>query len=195
MAEDHRSYTGSDLRMHDKIPSNSLSEVEMYHRLIHDNKQLIYETKLGLIVVIGSVVIIVCLIYIGIQCKRKSKQIYKSVENRRRFERLKESKNYHESMESLLDSHTLITINNESGKEFFVWSWRLIKAMQLWLRRKIRHVPAVKDNRLICTEYCIRIKCKMEVGKTLSYDGLFPLETSEGNCLSDQTIECINETK
>lgn len=115
--------TGSDIRFHEEISSGSLSQVEMYHQLMHDNKKLIYEIKIGIVTIIGSLVIIVCLIYIFIQCKRGSSQLYNSLaRNRRPFERTKSSNEVHDSMENLLKhkSHNCITIGNKNEIEYFV---------------------------------------------------------------------------
>lgn len=120
MADEFASNTGSDIRFHDEISAGSLSKVEMYHQLMHDNKQLIYEIKIGIVSVIGTVIIIVCLIYIFLQCKRGSSNLYHSyTRNRRHFERTKMS-DCHESMENLLKTKTHITIGTKNEMEFFV---------------------------------------------------------------------------
>ena len=65
--------TGSDIRFHKEIELGALSKIEQYHKLMHDNKQLIYELKIGIISTISSIVIVACIIYIVLQLKRSSK--------------------------------------------------------------------------------------------------------------------------
>lgn len=117
------SNTGSDIRFHDEISNGSPSNVEMYHRLMHDNKKLIYEIKIGVISAIGSIVIIVCLVYIVIQCRRGSAKLYNNyVRNRRHLEKDKGSSGTYDSTESLLQSktNTKVTISNKHDMEYFV---------------------------------------------------------------------------
>ena len=115
--------TGSDIRSHDEISSGSLSRVELYHKLMHDNKQLIYEMKIGIISVIGSIIIIVCLIYIAIQCRRSSNYVYNNYIRNRRTDKDSRKKLLHrqDSTESLLQTKAFISINGgKCDKEFYV---------------------------------------------------------------------------
>lgn len=121
MAESVASNTGSDLRFHNEISEGSLSQVEMYHHLMQDNKQVIYEIKIGIISVIGSLIIIVCLIYIVVQCKRNSTKIYtKLARNRRPLDGRRSNSEIHSSTESLLHTRTHITLDTKSEQAFFV---------------------------------------------------------------------------
>jgi hypothetical protein len=120
MAGGPPSNTGSDIRFHDEISSGSLSQVEMYHQLMHDNKQLIYEIKIGIVAVIGTIIIVVCLIYIFIQCKRSSSNLLNTYSRNRRLFEKTTSKDCHESMENLLKTKTHITIGTKNEMEFFV---------------------------------------------------------------------------
>lgn len=113
-------YTGSDIRFHEEIESGSLSKIEQYHKLIHDNKKLIYELKVGIISVIGSIIIIACIIYILLQLKRNSKQIYAFLRKNRTPEdkgRLLESS---DSSENLLIARAHFTFETRCEKEFYV---------------------------------------------------------------------------
>ena len=112
--------TGSDIRFHNDISPGSPSQVELYHKLIHDNKKLIYEIKIGIISVIGSIIILVCLIYIAIQCKRSSSKLYNTYMKNRRPD-LKASDGLNDSTENLLQGKTHISIKKKHDKEFFVW--------------------------------------------------------------------------
>ena len=113
--------TGSDVRFHDEISPGSPSKVELYHKLMHDNKKLIYEIKIGIISVIGSIIIIVCLIYIVVQCRRSSMHLYNCyLRNRRPFDRSRKMMESNGSTESLLKTKTHIAIATKCDKEFYV---------------------------------------------------------------------------
>lgn len=117
-AGDLASNTGSDIRFHDEISPGSLSQVEIYHQLMHDNKQLIYEIKIGIVSVIGSIIILVCLFYIFMQCRKGSSSLYNTYQrNRRPLERSK-THDSQDSMENLLKTH--ITIGTKNDMEYFV---------------------------------------------------------------------------
>lgn len=123
MDEELRSDTGSDIRFHDEISGGSLSRVETYHQLMHHNKKLVYEIKIGVISAIGSIIIIVCLVYIIVQCRRGSAKLYNNyVRNRRPLEKGKSSSSPHDSTESLLNTktNTKVTISKAHDMEFFV---------------------------------------------------------------------------
>ena len=112
--------TGSDIRFHEEIETGALSKIEQYHKLMHDNKQLIYELKIGIISIIGSIVIVASIIYIVLQLRRNSKQIYAFVKNRRTSEDKGRLIDNSESSENLLSSRTRITIGAKCEKEFYV---------------------------------------------------------------------------
>ena len=113
--------TGSDIRFHEDIENGSLSKVELYHKLMHDNKKLIYELKVGMISLIGSIIIIACIIYIVLQIKRNSKQIYAFVRNKRiSTDREKLIEAPPESADNLLNTKTHIKIGTNCDKEFYV---------------------------------------------------------------------------
>jgi len=121
MDGDLKGNTGSDIRFHDEISGGSLSKVEIYHQLIHDNKKLIYEIKIGVISAIGSIIIVVCLVYILIQLRRGSSKFYNNyVRNRRPLDKSKTSQ--HDSTESLLNTktNTKISLSTKHDMEFFV---------------------------------------------------------------------------
>lgn len=112
--------TGSDIRFHEEIESGALSKVEQYHKLMHDNKKLIYELKIGVISIIGSIIVIACIIYILLQLKRNSKQIYAFVRNRRTSDDRGKLLQTSESSENLLTAKTHIKIGTRCEKEFYV---------------------------------------------------------------------------
>ena len=55
---------GSDIRFHEEIEAGELSQIEQYQKLMHANKQLIYELKIGIISIIGGIAIVACIIYV-----------------------------------------------------------------------------------------------------------------------------------
>ena len=112
--------TGSDIRFHEEIETGALSKIEQYHKLMHDNKQLIYELKIGIISIIGSIVIVASIVYIVLQLKRNSKQIYAFMKNRRTSEDMGRLIDSSESSENLLTTQTRITIGTKCEKEFYV---------------------------------------------------------------------------
>ena len=112
--------TGSDIRFHEEIENGSLSKVELYHKLMHDNKKLIYELKVGMISIIGSIIIIACIIYILLQIKRNSKQIYAFVRNRRISDDRGKLIETRDSAENLMNTKTHIKIGTTCDREFYV---------------------------------------------------------------------------
>ena len=111
---------GSDIRFHEEIETGALSKIEQYHKLMHDNKQLIYELKIGILSIIGSIVIVACIIYVVLQLKRNSKQIYAFVKNRRTSEDKGRLIDSNEPSENLLSARTRIAIGPTCEKEFYV---------------------------------------------------------------------------
>lgn len=45
--------------------------IEAYHRRTAHNKHLVYDIRLALLVLIGTVVLVVCVVYLIIQCRLK----------------------------------------------------------------------------------------------------------------------------
>ncbi|KAH3719109.1 hypothetical protein DPMN_061940 [Dreissena polymorpha] len=113
--------TGSDIRFHDEIESGSLSQVEIYHHLMDDNKKHIYEIKIGIISVFGCIIIIVCLIYIAAQCSRGGGLgRWKLFQNRRRIPDSKSGYIVHDLTENLISEKTCVSITTARDREFFV---------------------------------------------------------------------------
>ena len=113
--------TGSDLRFHDEIASGSLSHVEMYHHLMHDNKTQIYEMKIGIMSVFGCIIIIVCLIYIVAQWRRGGwLGRWKLCPNHRRLPDSKSGNLVHDSTENLISGKVCVSITTAHDREFFV---------------------------------------------------------------------------
>lgn len=58
------------------------SPPEVYHHLLQHNRHIVYEIKLSLILILGSVIILICVMYIVSQCKRKIAAERKWAKNR-----------------------------------------------------------------------------------------------------------------
>ncbi|KAH3863146.1 hypothetical protein DPMN_026125 [Dreissena polymorpha] len=112
--------TGSDLRFHDEIASGSLSQVEKYYHLMHNNKKLIFEIKIGIISVFGFIIIIMCLLYIIAQCRRGSFGRWTFFpKNRRRHDSISDGL-IHDSTEHLISGKVCLSITTAHDRELFV---------------------------------------------------------------------------
>ncbi|KAH3863147.1 hypothetical protein DPMN_026126 [Dreissena polymorpha] len=112
--------TGSDLRFHDEIASGSLSQVEKYYHLMHDNKKLIFEIKIGIISVFGCTIIIMCLLYIFAQCRRRSFGRWKfSPKNGPQHDSISDDL-MHDSTENLISGKVCVSITTARDRELFV---------------------------------------------------------------------------
>lgn len=60
----------------------SESAPEVYHHILLNNRHIVYEIKLSLILILGSLAILACVVYIVTQCKRKHSTDVKYVKNR-----------------------------------------------------------------------------------------------------------------
>ena len=111
---------GSDIGFHEEIEAGELSQIEQYQKLMHANKQLIYGLKIGIISIIGGIAIVACIIYVVLQLKRNSKQIYAFVKNRRTLEDKGRLIGCSESSENLPSARTHITFGTKYEKGFNV---------------------------------------------------------------------------
>lgn len=100
-----------------------VSEVEAYHRFVSHNKHLLLQIKMYVIFFVGGVIIVICLVYIFIQCRTKMvTPIIRQANNRRTpTEETKTLFGSADTLENLLplDKNTL-PMKIRRDKEFYV---------------------------------------------------------------------------
>ncbi|XP_059172802.1 uncharacterized protein LOC131953584 [Physella acuta] len=86
------------------------SDAEAYHHYLDRNKHLLLQIKMSVIFFVGGVIIVICVVYIFIQCRTKVvKPVLKQVQNRRS---LKEDKKALFGSSDTLEN--LLTADNNS---------------------------------------------------------------------------------
>lgn len=88
----------------------NIEKEEKYEHLLIENKHLVYELKLGVILIIGGIVIVVCILYIIAQCRRKYSRT-----NRRQNNDQEKLMGSREASE-----HLIHVQSTEKGKEIFL---------------------------------------------------------------------------
>lgn len=98
-----------DIETRDTELTYDTAKEEKYEHFVDQNKHLVYELKLGVILIIGGIIILVCIVYIIYQCKRKHSRSSK------------QRNNDHEKFKSRQASVHLIHVHTSGrGKEFFL---------------------------------------------------------------------------
>lgn len=85
-----------------------------------EDRYIIHEMKIFIILVIGCIVIMACVIYIIVQCKRKAGYAVKLCRNRKESSDVKKLIDNHESVESLLHVTSPNLSRSQINKEFYV---------------------------------------------------------------------------
>lgn len=105
-----------------KIIMEDISESppEFYHHIMLENRHIVFEIKLSLILILGCLAILACIIYIIMQCKRKQSTTMTFARNRcGSCDKRALLRHSHEAKKML--SHNEIIGETKQSKEFFVW--------------------------------------------------------------------------
>ncbi|KAL8622662.1 hypothetical protein ACOMHN_009296 [Nucella lapillus] len=95
-----------------------LGGAEAYHRFLWHNKHVIFELKLSVMVVVGAIIIVVCVVYIALQCRARVRPVG-SGKNRRDDE--KELFGSSDTLENLIPPvENSIRLKVRREQEFFV---------------------------------------------------------------------------
>lgn len=147
------------------------SPPEVYHHLLLHNRHIVYEIKLSLILILGTVIILICVMYIVSQCKRRRAAGVKCTKNRCSDCDRKALLRHSTEVSQMLTDNEIIG-KTKISKEFFVWidcyakNSHTIQQTMNFITARIMHSCLYCVSNL-CTEY-----------------GIFPLEFSFGcNCL------------
>lgn len=98
------------------------SPPEVYHHLLLHNRHIVYEIKLSLILILGTVIILICVMYIVSQCKRRRAAAgIKSTKNRCNDCDRKALLRHSSEVSQMLTDNEIIG-KTKIGKEFFVWN-------------------------------------------------------------------------
>lgn len=97
------------------------SPLEVYHHLLLHNRHIVYEIKLSLILILGTVIILICVMYIVSQCKRRRAAGVKSSKNRCNDCDRKALLRHSSEVSQMLTDNEIIG-KTKIGKEFFVWN-------------------------------------------------------------------------
>lgn len=97
------------------------SPPEVYHHLLLHNRHIVYEIKLSLILILGTVIILICVMYIVSQCKRRRAAGVKSSKNRCNDCDRKALLRHSSEVSQMLTDNEIIG-KTKIGKEFFVWN-------------------------------------------------------------------------
>lgn len=105
----------------DKVEMEEPSSITRYHHLIIRNKHILSEIKLSVVIVIGSIVIVACLVYIVIQCRTKGNAA-RAMKNRRADDE-EELFDSSDTTEQLLPQppDNAIRLKVRREPEFYVW--------------------------------------------------------------------------
>lgn len=95
------------------------SPLEVYHHLLLHNRHIVYEIKLSLILILGTVIILICVMYIVSQCKRRRAAGVKSSKNRCNDCDRKALLRHSSEVSQMLTDNEIIG-KTKIGKEFFV---------------------------------------------------------------------------
>lgn len=96
------------------------SPPEVYHHLLLHNRHIVYEIKLSLILILGTVIILICVMYIVSQCKRRRAAAgIKSTKNRCNDCDRKALLRHSSEVSQMLTDNEIIG-KTKIGKEFFV---------------------------------------------------------------------------
>lgn len=99
-----------DNHLHPQAIDYDIEKEEKYEHTVVESKHLVYELKLGIILIIGGIIIVLCLFYILSQCKRKHMHSPRRQNNDQ--EKLIGSR---DASEHLIHVHS-----TEKGKEYFL---------------------------------------------------------------------------
>lgn len=97
------------------------SPPEVYHHLLLHNRHIVYEIKLSLILILGTVIILICVMYIVSQCKRRRAAGVKCTKNRCSDCDRKALLQHSSEVSQMLTDNEIIG-KTKIGKEFFVWN-------------------------------------------------------------------------
>lgn len=97
------------------------SPPEVYHHLLLHNRHIVYEIKLSLILILGTVIILICVMYIVFQCKRRRAAGVKCTKNRCSDCDRKALLRHSSEVSQMLTDNEIIG-KTKIGKEFFVWN-------------------------------------------------------------------------
>lgn len=97
------------------------SPPEVYHHLLLHNRHIVYEIKLSLILILGTVIILICVMYIVSQCKRRRAAGVKCTKNRCSDCDRKALLQHSSEVSQVLTDNEIIG-KTKIGKEFFVWN-------------------------------------------------------------------------
>ena len=120
-----------------------LVDPEAYDEFINHNKHLMVQIKTSVIFFIGGIVILVCMVYIVLQCKTKVvKPLIKQSQDRK--DSSQEKKPIYDStdtLDNLLPSDmNCLPLKMRKDREFFVWCF--LKKLTLTLTDKVRvYIP------------------------------------------------------
>ena len=111
-------YSSNEMENQMKPTHDVLSGGTRFHHLLIRNKHLLSEIKLSVILTIGGIVIIVCLVYIFVQCRSRSGSLTRLARNRRRDDE-KELVDSTDTLENLLPADA-IKLKVRKEQEFYV---------------------------------------------------------------------------
>lgn len=90
---------------------------------IYGNKKLLYDIKIAIVVTIGAIIVLGCIIYIVLQCRRKPRVSFVLPRHRDSFSGQQNLMDNIETTETLLNGDPGIKEkDDERYREFYVWS-------------------------------------------------------------------------
>ncbi|KAL3832045.1 hypothetical protein ACJMK2_023724 [Sinanodonta woodiana] len=107
-------------KMKEDEAEDSLTRVEFFHKIMHDNQQVMFSLKIGIFTVLGTIIILACTMYIILQCRKMPRSPIHLVKRRKNSDDLKCLLLKKGSEENVLAKESRISLGIKNSKEFFV---------------------------------------------------------------------------